>query len=185
MRVLGAVLAGGRATRFGSDKALALLEGRPLIAHAANVVHATVSKTVACGRDVAPEGMETIPDWPNPDLGPLGGVCGALRHAAAHGFDAVLTIGCDTPVLPTGLLDRLTSGGARFVRQTPIIGYWPTSLAEDLARHLSRDGDRSVRRWAASIGAIAVDAGEEIANFNFADDLDRFARRSVSPSPRR
>lgn len=182
MRLLGAILAGGRATRFGSDKALAVLDGRPLILHSADVLQDVVSKIVVCGRDVAPEGMETIPDWPSADLGPLGGLCGALRHAAAHDFDAVLTIGCDTPMLPAGLLDRLMNGGsASFVRQTPIIGYWPASLADDLARHLAQDGDRSVRRWATEIGAIALDAGEEIANFNHADDLDRFAQRRVRP----
>ncbi|MEG3125825.1 molybdenum cofactor guanylyltransferase [Sphingomonas sp. GB1N7] len=182
MRLLGAILAGGRATRFGSDKALAVLDGRPLILHSADVLQDIVSKIVVCGRDVAPEDMETIPDWPSADLGPLGGLCGALRHAVAQDFDAVLTIGCDTPMLPAGLLDRLmNSGSASFVRQTPIIGYWPASLADDLARHLAQDGDRAVRRWAIDIGATAFDAGEEIANFNHADDLDRFAQGRVRP----
>ncbi len=34
VKLLGAVLAGGSSTRFGSDKALALLAGKPLIEHA-------------------------------------------------------------------------------------------------------------------------------------------------------
>ena len=34
MSRLGAVIAGGRSSRFGSDKAMALWQGRPLIDHA-------------------------------------------------------------------------------------------------------------------------------------------------------
>ena len=182
MRLLGAILAGGRATRFGSDKALAVLDGRPLIAHAADVVHEMASKIVVCGRDVAPEGMETIPDWPTPDLGPLGGLCGALRYAAAHEFDAVLTIGCDTPVLPAGLLDRLTnSGGASFVRQTPIIGYWPTQ-----PRRLSRPAPVAGRRSiGAALGHRAPGRSRSTPAktsriSTHADDLDQFVQSAAS-----
>ncbi|MFM2236672.1 MAG: MobA-like transferase domain, partial [Pseudomonadota bacterium] len=35
MKRLGAIIAGGKATRFGSDKAAAQLNGRPLIEHVA------------------------------------------------------------------------------------------------------------------------------------------------------
>ena len=38
MRILGAILAGGQARRFGSNKALARLHGEPLIAHAARAL---------------------------------------------------------------------------------------------------------------------------------------------------
>ena len=44
MKLLGAILAGGRSSRFGSDKAFALLNGKPLIDH---VIAALAAQTDA------------------------------------------------------------------------------------------------------------------------------------------
>ncbi|MEN2785965.1 molybdenum cofactor guanylyltransferase [Sphingomonas qilianensis] len=174
MRILGAILAGGEARRFGSDKGLAQLEGQSLIAHAADVLRSMSDAVVVCGRAVAPAGLATVPDWPAGGLGPLGGLCGALRHAAAGGFDAVLTVGCDTPELPPAVLGALiAAGGASYVRQLPILGCWPVTLAARLADHLATDTDRSVRGWGTLAGAVAIDAGGDIANINRPDDLTR------------
>lgn len=173
MKLLGAVLAGGRSRRFGSDKALAELDGRPLIEHAATALRDHVDHVVICGRDSPVAGLASVADWPAPDLGPLGGLCGALRYAAAHGYDAVLSIGCDTPIVPWALLARLGAAeGAAFLPQLPVIGRWPSHLAAMLDSLLSGDGDRSVRRFAASIGAAPVEAGD-IPNLNRPEDLAR------------
>ena len=179
MTLLGAILAGGQATRFGSDKALALLDGQTLIAHAAAALRAATDTVIVCGRTTGPDGLAAIPDWPAPDLGPLGGLCAALRHAEAHGHDAVLSIGCDTPYLPTALVERLMAGGeARFLRQAPIIGYWPVALTEPLSHHLTQSGDRAVYRWASRVGAVAIDAGGDLPNVNRVADLARLADRA-------
>jgi molybdopterin-guanine dinucleotide biosynthesis protein A len=176
MKLLGAILAGGQATRFGSDKALALLDGRPLIAHAAAALGAASDTVIVCGRPTGPDGLVAIPDWPQAGLGPLGGLCAALRHAEAEGYDAVLSIGCDTPVLPSALVERLLAGAdARFLREAPIIGYWPAMLAEDLSRHLSEGADRAVYRWASRVGAAAIEAGGALPNINRVGDLARLA----------
>jgi molybdopterin-guanine dinucleotide biosynthesis protein A len=47
---LGAIIAGGKATRFGSDKAAALLNGRPLIEHVADGLREQVDALIVCGR---------------------------------------------------------------------------------------------------------------------------------------
>lgn len=179
MSVLGAILAGGQATRFGSDKALALLDGETLIAHAATALRAAADAVIVCGRAAGPAGIVATPDWPAPDLGPLGGLCAALRHAERHGHDAVLSIGCDTPFLPNALIVRLMAGGeARFLRQAPIIGYWPVALAERLSQHLAHGADRAVYRWASGVGAVAIDAGGDLPNINHVADLARLADRA-------
>lgn len=176
MTLLGVILAGGQATRFGSDKALAVLEGRPLLEHAAAAVLGAVARTIVCGREGAPLGLTAVSDWPAAGLGPLGGLCAALRYAAGNGFAAVLSIGCDTPILPAALVDRLVTGsGARFLRQAPIIGCWPVDLANGLSTLLADGGGRSVYRWAEAVGAEAIDAGGDLPNINRERDLLQLA----------
>lgn len=174
MKPLGAILAGGRSSRFGSDKALAALRDEPLVAHVARALDEFVAETILCGRGEPVAGLVAIADWPRPDLGPLGGLCGALRYAAARGHCAVISIGCDMPVLPATLIERLIAwDGAAYVGEAPVLGYWPAALARVLENYLLADGDRSIRRWAASIGAETIEAGGRIPNLNRPEDLTR------------
>lgn len=168
-RLLGALIAGGRSSRFGSDKALALWRGKPLIEHAADALRPHVADLVICGRA---HGRQTVvADRPAPNMGPLGGLAGALHHARVHGFDAVLTVGCDTPVLPESLLERLRSSPRpAYVSNLPVIGRWPVALADRLDAFLASDRKHAVRAWAAETGAEPIDC-PELANVNEPADL--------------
>lgn len=169
-RLLGVVLAGGQARRFGRDKALATLDGVALLDHAGQALRSVTDDIAVVGRDSAT--YVSIADWPAAGLGPLGGLCGALRHARDRDFDAVLTLPCDTPSLPTGLLADLAGrGAASFVAGTPVIGLWPCALADRLSDYLGRGGDLAVRAWAKEIGAEALDGWPPIPNVNRPDDL--------------
>ena len=175
--ILGVVFAGGQSTRFGSDKALALMEGFPLIAHAARLLRPFVAVLAISGRPVMDGFDLAIPDWPNPQLGPLGGLCGALRYGEAHGYSAILSLPCDTPdVPPSALSALLTHGGPAYLQDTPVIGLWPCRLATALSAHLAADLPRSVRGWSSLISAepIAVDA--RITNVNRPQDLAQMGR---------
>ena len=174
-RILGAVLAGGRSSRFGSDKALARLGEATLLEHALASLAPHCAALVVCGRTVAP--VATVADRPAADLGPLGGLCGALTHAVAHGFDAVLTTACDTPALPPPLLAALLASGGGYAREAPTVGYWPARLAGSLERHLRDGGARSIRRWADAVGIPGIGAGEVVPNVNTAADLTELALR--------
>jgi molybdenum cofactor guanylyltransferase len=168
-RLLGALIAGGLSSRFGSDKALAPWRGRPLIEHAADALRPHVDAIVVCGR--AHGRLTVVADRPGPNMGPLGGLAGALHHARHHGFDAVLTVGCDTPLLPAALLARLAAApGPAHVASLPIIGLWPVALAERLDAFLAEDRKHAIRAWAAEVGAEAVAWGE-LANVNAPSDL--------------
>ncbi len=168
MKLLGAVLAGGAARRFGSDKALALFDGKPLIDHVLAALASETEAQIVTGRDW-PAGTG-IPDRPAPGLGPLGGLNAALRHATAHGFDAVLCAGCDLPALPAGLAARLAPGPAYVIGQ-PTIGLWPVALAPLLAAHLD-SGGRSLHGWATAAHARGIDIGT-LPNINTPADLAR------------
>lgn len=168
MSRLGAVIAGGRSSRFGSDKAEAIWQGRPLIDHAIAALRPFADEIVICGR--AHDAITTIADRPARGMGPLGGICAALHHAAARGHDRVLTVGCDTPLLPPALFDALIAAGSASVAQLPLIGCWPVELAAGLDAFLAEDRKHAIRFWAAAAGVRAIDwAG--LANINEPGDL--------------
>lgn len=170
MRVLGAVLAGGRSTRFGSDKVSALWRDRPLIEHVLAAVRPHVDAVIVCGREWP--GEVGVPDRPRTDLGPLGGLNAALHHAAASGFDRVLSVPCDTPTLAPELLRSLLGCEANaIVAELPVAGIWSASLSDALDLRLASGGDRSLRGWAEKARAIRVSAGP-IPNVNRPGDLD-------------
>ena len=168
--ILGAVLAGGRSSRFGSDKAAARWNGRALIEHAAALIGQQVDAVVIVG---GPRG--DVADLPRPGLGPLGGIAGALGHAAAHGFASVLTIACDTVRVPGDLLPALLRRAPSFCEDAPVLGHWPAELRERLLAWIEGE-DRSVRGWAREVGALPIAASGPIANVNTPADLDALAR---------
>lgn len=173
-RVLGAIIAGGRSSRFGSDKALATIDGRALIDRVADAVEPQVDALIVVGR--THPGLEAVPDRPAPDLGPLGGIAAALHHACAEGFTHVLTVPCDTPFVPGDLRARLAAAGpAAYLPDLPVVGLWPIDANTTLRTMLHGDGSRSVRAFADWIGAEPVTGACEIANVNTPGDLARIS----------
>lgn len=167
-RILGAVLAGGRSRRFGSDKAEAMLDGMPLIQHAIKTLAPQVDAIAVVGRSI--EGFRCLADRPAPDLGPLGGLAAALHHAASQKYDAVVSVACDTPYLPRDLVGRLAVGHPSHVSGNYLTGYWPANLADTIDAYLACTSDLSCRSWARRVGAMEV-ATRPIANVNRPEDL--------------
>ncbi len=172
--ILGAVLAGGQATRFGSDKALAELGGHTLIARAVDAMSGWCEYVVVVGRETAP--APTLPDWPQPGMGPLAGIAAALHYARDEGYEAVLTCGVDSVGLPDNLLDLLGSAPA-YLADQPVIGLWPASAVEAIETILTGDGRHSMQRFAEAIGSRAVKAGVKPANINTPADLASAEKR--------
>lgn len=171
--ILGAVLAGGRSSRFGSDKALAQLDGRSLIARAVDTLKGYCDKVVVVGRDEAP--APTVPDWPRPDMGPLGGIAGALRHAEAEGFASVLTCGVDSVALPASLLPVLSPAPA-YLETQPVIGHWKSNNASVVSAILQSEGRHSMLAFAEAVRARPVQCDDVPANINTPADLAAMER---------
>ncbi|KTE43583.1 MULTISPECIES: molybdenum cofactor guanylyltransferase [unclassified Sphingopyxis] len=172
MKTLGAVLAGGRSSRFGSDKAEALLEGQSLLDHAIRALEPHVDTVMVAGRAMPRQPL--ISDWPAPDLGPMGGIAGALRYAEGEGFDQLLCISVDCVRLPDDLRALLEPGPAYLASQ-PVIGLWPVSLRPEIEAQFTTSDDRSVRRFGYRIGARAIACDFAPPNVNSVADLDRLA----------
>lgn len=174
--MLGAVLAGGQSGRFGSDKALALIEGMPLLDHAINSLECHTATVVVAGR--AWHRALWLADRPIHGMGPLSGLNAALHHAFATGHDWVLSVACDTPFLPPGLLHQLAAFSApAYVEGHPVIGLWPSDAAPVLDKFLERPGKHSVRGFAAAIDSAPWNPGVDIANFNYMADLENWRMR--------
>lgn len=167
-RLLGAILAGGQARRFGGDKAQALYQGTRLIDRVAGALAAQCESVVVCGREEP--GFACLPDWPEPGLGPLGGLAAAMRHAQEAGFSDVLSAGVDVPDLPHDLAATLAGESAAIVESQPVVGRWPVSVGPMLEDFLAQGG-RSLYRFADHVGARRVELAAPLMNVNRPEDL--------------
>lgn len=102
----GVVLAGGKSTRMGQDKALLEVDGKPLLLHAVEKLAPHVRELFVIGepRKYGHIWPDTMPDA-IPGLGPLGGIVTAMG-AARH--DRLLVLAVDVPGVNAALLERLT-----------------------------------------------------------------------------
>lgn len=168
MTRLGAILAGGRSSRFGSDKGEAMLDGRRLVDHVVASLNMQCDELVIVGREWP--GLTSLADRPYAGEGPLGGLCAALHYASAHGHDEILCAGCDTLPVPPDLAERLAPGPA-VVDGHWLLGLWPAALAGDLDRWLACQQDRAIRAWMRHAGARTVQMQEIFVNINTPDAL--------------
>lgn len=167
--ILGVVLAGGQSRRFGSDKAAAMLNGQTLMQHAIAALSGECDRVVVSGRGQA--SVDTVADWPEPGLGPLGGLAGALLYAQEHGYHSILTCGVDSVGLPADLR-MLLSPAPAFLKEQPVIGHWPISILPQLQQFIAGDETNALWRFGKAVGARPVKIDHAPANINSPPDLD-------------
>jgi molybdopterin-guanine dinucleotide biosynthesis protein A len=98
----GYVLAGGGSTRFGRDKALVEIDGKPMITRMCELLAGVACevRVVAAPGKYASLGIESVADrWPGE--GPLGGIITALQRSEADDAQREwnLMVSCDMPFL--------------------------------------------------------------------------------------
>jgi molybdopterin-guanine dinucleotide biosynthesis protein A len=162
MTVTGVVLAGGLGRRMsadgsGVDKGLQPLRGRPMVAHAIERLAPQVDTLlINANRHLeayAGFGWPVVSDTIAGYAGPLAGLASALRVART---DWVLTVPCDSPLLPVDLRARMAAAalaaGARLsvARTTegeqPVFLLVERGLAGDLEAWLAAGG-RRIDAW--------------------------------------
>lgn len=166
--ILGVVLAGGRSRRFGSDKALAEMDGKTLLAHAVHTLSGWCEDVVIVGRETGP--ASCIADWPRAGMGPLGGIAAGLRFAQEKQYSEVLSIPVDAIGLPDDL-PRLLSPAPAFAETQPVIGRWPVSASTTIEDMLRGTGSHAMRAFTDAIGARAVELPGDVRNINRPEDL--------------
>jgi molybdopterin-guanine dinucleotide biosynthesis protein A len=109
---LGAILAGGRNTRFGAPKALATVGGERIIDRLTRALGAVTPDIVLITNEAevyASVGLTMRPDA-RPGLGALGGIYSALLWAREERRPGALVVACDMPFVDDRLLARLAAG---------------------------------------------------------------------------
>lgn len=103
---VGAVMAGGKSSRLGRDKALLTVNGETLLQRTVATVRRVTDEVLVLGppeRAAQVSGVEVVQDLV-PGIGPLGGIYTALR---ARPGGAVLVVAVDMPLLNAALLRHL------------------------------------------------------------------------------
>ena len=200
-RVFGLVLAGGRSSRFGSDKAAAVLAGRTLLTHALERLRASCETAAVSAGSGSPAdaiaqalGAPVLHDPSGFPAGPLSGVCAGLAWAEAGGATLLATTPCDLPLAPDDLVARLRAAmgpdDAAAVARSPD-GLQPlcmvirTALHAELARRLEAGEHPAVQAWLREAGVREVAFGDAdgFLNINSREDLARAEAMLRRPRP--
>ena len=98
------ILAGGKSTRMGTDKAFVLLDGCTLLARALELAQAAVSDVRIVGDRAKFGAFAPVVEDVFPGCGPLGGIHAALRASEAE-LNLILAV--DVPFVTPALLQYL------------------------------------------------------------------------------
>jgi molybdenum cofactor guanylyltransferase len=165
--VLGAILAGGRATRLERPKPTALLGGRPLIEYPLRALDAAGIESVIVAKEATPLPPAGAPLWHEPDepVHPLLGIVTALDQAGGR---AVLVCGCDMPFVSPGLARALADMGAAIAlpraggRLHPVLARYTPAVLPALRTALARG--QSLHQTVADLMPAILDE-QELAPF--------------------
>jgi molybdopterin-guanine dinucleotide biosynthesis protein A/rhodanese-related sulfurtransferase len=193
----GVVLAGGRSSRMGVDKAALPVAGVAMAARVAAAMTDAGCRPVWCqGGDPDRLGEIGLTVWPDrvQHEGPLAAIVDALRRSCderGRSDDLVLVAACDLPGVDPATITTLLTAAADNP-QAPLVvaadadggahllGVWRTAAAEQLSALLDA-GHRSYRSAVAALGAVAVVVDPaRVDNVNTPSDLVA-AQRGAGP----
>jgi molybdopterin-guanine dinucleotide biosynthesis protein A len=104
--IAGVILAGGRSTRFGSNKALAILDDKPLIQHVADLMSGLFAECLLVTNTPEEYKFLSLPMTHDRyrDSGPLAGIHAALLQISEQ---RAFVVACDMPNLSPELIRYL------------------------------------------------------------------------------
>ena len=198
MAISAIILSGGRATRMGgADKGLVALQKNPLIAHVIKRLKPQVDEIlINANREITAYeafGLPVLKDENDDFLGPLAGFLLGLKHAK---HDYVLTVPCDSPLLPLDLAERLLNGIAAALADIavassdgdthPVFCLMKKSVLPSLTEYLA-SGERKVSTWQKSQKYVEVDfsdCADAFINLNTFEDLKALEQKlNATPTP--
>jgi molybdopterin-guanine dinucleotide biosynthesis protein A len=179
MQFSGVVLAGGRSSRFGEDKARFIYQGRPLMAHVLASLEGAAERLIVAKAPYPEFAVPTVLDLYR-GASPLSGLCTALSVAQR---DWVALAACDLPFLTADywqiLLSYATTCDAVIVKRQerlePLAALYHRRILPVAQVQLSTDP--ALQRLAALINSTVIPFealnlhGSTLRNVNFKHDL--------------
>lgn len=194
----GYVLAGGKSTRMGRDKAVLSFNGQTLLETALAAACSVAREVFILGLSELYSSYGTVIPDIFPGCGPLGGIHAALKHTQTE-LNLILAV--DTPFLSNRLLeylqDRARESGAMVT--APEINGYPQPLCAvysrnflPIAEQALREGNYKIvplfpKNRTSLIGESELQrfafTAEMFENLNTPEDLERARRRVPGRKP--
>jgi molybdopterin-guanine dinucleotide biosynthesis protein A len=194
----GYVLAGGKSTRMGRDKAIVSLNGRTLLETALDAARSVALEVFILGSSELYGRYGTVIADIFPGCGPLGGIHAALKHSKT---ERNLILAVDTPFLSNRLLayleERARESGAMVT--APEINGYPQPLCAIYSRDFLPIAEQALQEGNYKIVPLFPKqrtslicqselqrfafTAEMFENLNTPEDLERARRRVPGRKP--
>lgn len=184
------ILAGGKSSRMGEDKALIEVDHQPLlqrVCHVATQVSSTIYILTPWReryQSIVPANCQFLPES-QPNQGPLVALANGLTTLNT---DWVLLLGCDLPFLDSTILQQWIKGLDQVPQSTlavvpyqasrwqPLCGFYRRQCYVNLQRFIQQGG-RSFQQWLPQIEvrSIPIEQTQELMllNCNTPEELNR------------
>ena len=191
-QITGLILAGGKALRMGgSNKGLITFKGQSMVAHVIYRLNPQVGEIlINANREIERYqslGFTVITDEISQFAGPLAGLHAGMSAAKT---EFLLSVPCDSPLLPEDLSPRLMAAleaqkadiavAKTGEQHHPVFCLCRTSLAQDLESYL-KAGGRKVDDWQKQHVYVAVnfdDNPSAFSNVNTPEELSELEGES-------
>jgi molybdopterin-guanine dinucleotide biosynthesis protein A len=185
MSITGIILAGGKGRRMGgTDKGLIEFLGKPLVSHVIQRLGPQVDEImINANREIesySAYGHDVISDAIQGFVGPLAGLHAGML-AAKHPY--ILTVPCDSPMIPMSLVNRLMRGLLDHDADVAVVktGTQPHPVfclsRKTLLPHLEQfllSGGRKFETWYGNLDVVEIlfdDNPQAFLNINTPEDL--------------
>ena len=187
------ILAGGRSTRMGTDKAFVVLDGRTLLERALDLSRSFTADVRIVGDPAKFASFALVVEDLFPGCGPLAGIHAALRSSQT---DLNLILAVDIPFLTPALLKYLVGRAKQSpsaVVTVPRTAHGSQPLCAVYRRDFASIAEKALHAGRYKIDALFADAGAQFvselelqsagfssdlfSNLNTPDDLTEAARK--------
>jgi len=179
----GAILAGGKSSRFGENKALYPIKGRSMIEWILDTLKKFTEELFIVANDPSQYSFLGVPIYCDrfPGCGPLAGLHTALIHSTT---DQVFIVACDMPFLCTNLIEDMIDAAKRTEVVVPYTERGPEPLHAiyhkkilPVVERLLMEGKRSMRELLNSVPHHKLYVKRHtLINLNTKKDLEKALR---------